>query len=390
MARKRKKGANGRGSVYPRSDGRWGYSYTVDGKQVNRACKTQAQAVERLEEALAKIKAKTYVDPNQIQVNEWLSNWLEEYAPATTRQSTLASYRDIIEDHLFPSFRKIQLQKLSVDHVQRFVNKQIKAGYAPGTIRRHMSVLKKAIRQAQENKLIVIDPTKEAKLPKMEQKEIEFLSVEEIKKLLAVLPDTTNGRAIRFILGTGIRASELCGLRWCDVSDEGANISQIVYMVNNRALSEEEKKMERVKEAPKTSAGRRFIPFSDGTLPAILEEQKKQQRIERMKAGSCWIGGDPGRGEQYVFATKSGAPADRYNLGRTLRNCFDNAGLKRRGLHALRHTFATLWIQAGQDVRTLSEILGHTSVSFTMQRYVHSDTATKKRGMAVMASYLAE
>lgn len=197
-------------------------------------------------------------------------------------------------------------------------------------------------------------------------------------------------QAIRFILGTGIRASELCGLRWCDVSDEGANISQIVYMVNNRALSEEEKKMERVKEAPKTSAGRRFIPFSDGTLPAILEEQKKQQRIERMKAGSCWIGGDPGRGEQYVFATKNGAPADRYNLGRTLRNCFDNAGLKRRGLHALRHTFATLWIQAGQDVRTLSEILGHTSVSFTMQRYVHSDTATKKRGMAVMASYLAE
>lgn len=390
MARKRKKAANGQGSVYPRSDGRWGYSYTVDGKQVNRACKTQAKAVERLNEALAKIKAQTYVDPNQMLVNEWLSRWLEVYAPAKARQSTLASYRDIIEDHLFPAFKKIQLQKLTSEHIQRFINKQKKAGYASGTIRRHMSVLGKAIRQAQKDKLIPFDLTKDVDLPKMEQKEIEFLTVEEIKKLLAVLPDTTNGRAIRFILGTGIRVSELCGLRWCDVSDEGANISQIVYMVNNRALSEDEKKMERVKEAPKTSAGRRFIPFSDGTLPAILEEQKRQQRIERMKAGSCWIGGDPGRGEQYVFATKNGAPADRYNLGRTLRNCLDNAGLKRRGLHALRHTFATLWIQAGQDVRTLSEILGHTSVSFTMQRYVHSDTATKKRGMAVMASYLAE
>lgn len=107
-----------------------------------------------------------------------------------------------------------------------------------------------------------------------------------------------------------------------------------------------------------------------------------------MKAGSTWEGGEPGKGDTYVFATEVGTAANRNNLNRCLRGVLDRAALKRRGVHALRHTFATNWVHAGKDLRSLCEILGHTNVAFTMQRYVHSDLATKKSAMEAMGSLL--
>ena len=75
-------------------------------------------------------------------------------------------------------------------------------------------------------------------------------------------------------------------------------------------------------------------------------------------------------------------------LTRALNAALDRAGLKHRSVLALRHTFATLWVQSGQDIRTLSEVIGHSSVAFTMQKYVHSDSTTKRQGMELMASFL--
>ena len=93
---------------------------------------------------------------------------------------------------------------------------------------------------------------------------------------------------------------------------------------------------------------------------------------------------------QYVVSTEDGAKHDnRYDVTILVNGLpLIHIELKRRGVHALRHTFATLWVQRGQDVRTLSEILGHTNVAFTMQKYVHSDTETKKRGMAAMSDII--
>lgn len=382
-----KKRANGEGSIYQRKDGRWGYAYTVNGKQISRAAKTQAEAVSRLQEARAKILAGTYTDPSKITMEGWLTLWLKEYAAPAVRKSTLASYKSVVDNHLIPALGKTRLQALRPDQVQSFINKQVKEGCAPSSVKRHVVVLKRALEQAKENHLISQSPADAAKLPKMEQKEIEFLTAAEVSKLLNVLPMTTNGRALRFILGTGLRVSELCGLRWCDIEADGFNVNQITYIINGKALSEDEKESIRVCTAPKTKAGKRFIPFNQKMLE-LLEEQRIAQKLDRMRAGEAWEGKDPSRGKQYVFATSTGKPADRHNLGRTLRNCLDQAELKRRGVHALRHTFATLWVQRGQDIRTLSEILGHTNVAFTMQKYVHSDTETKKRGMAAMSDII--
>ena len=206
---------------------------------------------------------------------------------------------------------------------------------------------------------------------------MECLSEDEVTALLTALPNNTNGRAIRFILGTGLRVSELCGLRWCDVNNEGITVNQITYTIKN----------ERFTNPPKTKAGVRFIP-TNLKLRKLLDEQQQTQRLERIAVGSAWSGSEPGKGKQYVFATNTGEPADRCNIARSLRRYLKAAGLKTHGVHILRHTFATQAAKSGIAPRTLKEILGHSNISVTLQLYVHSDDATKKKGMEIMANLI--
>lgn len=180
----------------------------------------------------------------------------------------------------------------------------------------------------------------------------------------------------------------MCGLRWCDLGKDGFTVNQTLYIVNGKHLSEEEYNGQHiVATSPKTEAERRFIPFND-KLKEILNQQRGAQRLERLQMGECWRGGEPGKGEQYIFATALGTPYDRHNIARALRACSYKAGIESRGPHALRHTFATRWIQSGKDPVTLSKILGHSNVSFTMKTYVHADNTSKIDGMECMANLI--
>lgn len=374
-----KKAPNGEGSVYYENNtDRYVFSYTdQDGQRRRKRFKTRKEADKAKRETLTSMDRGEYVEPSALTLAKWLDTWLQEYAAPSVRASTLAAHREIIRLHLAPAFPKILLQGLRTEHIQAFINKQVRHGYAPATVKRQMATLKTALKQAVKNQLITRNPAEYVNMPKMEQKEIKSLTVDEVISLKRVIPDDTEGRALLFILGTGLRVSEACGLRWCDVSAEGIHVNQITYTLNKK----------RVYEAPKTRAGKRFIPLTD-KLQAILDTQRQAQRRERVKAGAAWQGSEPGKREQPVFATEVGTPADRSNIGRKLRACLDAAGLEHRGVHALRHTFASIWAQSGLDVETLSEVIGHTKVAFTMQTYVHSNTKTKRKAMEIMSEYL--
>jgi integrase len=374
-----KKAPNGEGSVYYENNtDRYVFSYTdQDGQRRRKRFKTRKEADKAKRETLTSMDRGEYVEPSALTLAKWLNTWLQEYAAPSVRASTLAAHGEIIRLHLAPAFPKMLLQGLRTEHIQAFINRQVRHGYAPATVKRQMATLKTALKQAVKNQLITRNPAEYVNMPKMEQKEIKSLTIEEVISLKRVIPDDTEGRALLFILGTGLRVSEACGLRWCDVSAEGIHVNQITYTLNKK----------RVYEAPKTRAGKRFIPLTD-KLQAILDTQRQAQRRERVKAGAAWQGGEPGKKEQSVFATEVGTPADRSNISRKLRACLDTAGLEHRGVHALRHTFASIWAQSGVDVETLSEVIGHTKVAFTMQTYVHSNTKTKRKAMEIMSEYL--
>ncbi len=121
---------------------------------------------------------------------------------------------------------------------------------------------------------------------------------------------------------------------------------------------------------------------------AILEEQRHAQMEERLKVGIIWEGEEPGKPDCYVFANTIGKPADRNNIARTLRSICDRAGITRSGVHALRHSFATRWVQSNPDIASLSRILGHADAAFTYKVYCHADQQSMERGMEQMANFI--
>ena len=216
------------------------------------------------------------------------------------------------------------------------------------------------------------------------------MTVEEQRTLIAHLPKTTAGRALEFFLRTGLRASELCGLQWGDIAEDSFHVqrsAQYVYLPKEMQVDGVKRVLDI--ESTKTTSSNRHIPLTDA-VRSLLDAQKVAQIRHRLAAGSLWEGGTPGQGDSYVFTTRVGTVADRNNLSRTLRTTLEKTDIDPRGVHALRHTFATNGILHVKEakIHTVSKLLGHGKVAFTMQQYVHSDMDTKRESLEAMENLL--
>lgn len=366
---------NGDGSITKYKDG-WRGRYTDPITHKQRAVygATQEECKARLDTIKASIQGGVYVQPDKMLTGAWLDYWFENFYCISAKKSSQDTTASGIRTHLKPIVGTIPLQKLSGENVQSIVRTMQKNGLAPSTIQRHIKTLHQALDQAVTLKKIPNNPANGAKLPSMEKPEILSLTHDEQAALLRHLPNSTHGRAIRFLLGTGMRVSELCGLKWKDVRQDSIRVERINLTVKDW----QEDGYMNIETPPKTASGKRTIPLS-APLKAILEEQRRAQLGQRLKAGSAWT--DNG----YIFANSLGNPADRHNIARTFRSLCDASGIPRRGVHTLRHTFATNWVQNNPDISSLSRILGHADAAFTYKTYCHADPSSMEKGMEKMA-----
>ena len=381
MAKKR---PNNDGSISRYKD-RWRGQYTDPITHKQRAVygKTQAECKAKLDAKLAEIKNGAYVAPDKVTVGGWLNLWFENFYRMSVKDTTAATAESNIRTHLIPALGHISLQKLTTEDVQGFVRREQEAGLSSATIRRYIKVLRQAMRQAVKLQRIHRDPTEDVTLPRQEKTEIPFLTREEQAAFLPVIPSTTGGRALRFLLGTGLRVSEMCGLQWQDLKEDGLHVERINVTIKDL----QEDGYINVNTPPKTTAGKRIIPLTPA-LRGLVEDQRRFQLQQRLKAGSAWEGAEPGKGSCYIFANAVGRPADRNNMNRVFYRVLDKAGLPHRGVHALRHTFATNWTQTNNDIVALSRILGHTDPSFTYRTYCHPEQHSMAQGMAAMDAFL--
>ncbi len=363
---------------------RWRGAYTDPAIHKQRYVygKTQAECKARLDAKLAEIRTGVYVQPDKMTVEGWLTFWFNSFYRRTVKASTAATTWGNISGKLIPALGKIQLQKLSTIHVQAFVTAEMDAGRCISTIRRYLKVLNQALRQARELQRMNTDPAKGVKLPTMEKPEIPFLTHDEQRTFLAACPSTTNGRALRFLLYTGLRVSELCGLQWQDIQEDGLHVERINMTIKDL----QEDGYVNITTPPKTKAGKRVIPLTP-QLRALLEAQRSVHLRDRLKAGSAWATDESGRPSAYIFANRIGNPADRHNLNRSFRGILGKSGLPSRGVHALRHTFATNWVQRNPDIVALSRVLGHNDPAFTYKTYCHADQRSMNQGMAMMETF---
>lgn len=408
------------GTIRKKKNGSWEARYT-DGKKANgkqnqiSICGTDLKEVKKqLIDVLDKKNKGTYIEPNKMTVAEWMQKWLREYVIPTKRISTASGYEDMINTHIIPNIGHKKLQDLSPDDVQNMINhiktqipykakfrikkleekcakkstttedkllytqeiKELsKQTMSAKTVSNVVVMLSVSLKQAVNNGLINKNVASLVSKPKIERKEIDYLTMSEQLKFNTITVSHKLGFMFEFCLATGLRQSELLGLRWEDVDELLGQIKIRNTLMRRRDFDQEATtKTKIVKGKPKTDSGYREIPLPSAII-AKLKRHKAIQDEEETSAGTAW------ENTGYVFVNEIGKTLDPRKVLKVFHDLLKKAGLKRRGLHALRHTFATRAIEAGMDYKTLSEILGHKDVATTLKLYVHSDMDEKKKKM---------
>ena len=357
MAKRR---GNGEGSIYRRKDGRWVGQYTVLTDKGSRYRylygRTRAEVAEKLIRAMADRNGGLVFDAGTLTIGDYLKRWLGDSVRDSVKQLTFEKYEYVVRRHLTPALGRVKLKALTPAHVQGLYRSKLDSGLSPRTVRLIHTTLNKALKQAMRWGLVPRSVTELVQAPRWVKKEVRALSPEEVRKLL----EAAHGERLEclFLLAvtTGLREGELLGLRWRDVNlkDEVLSVRQQLSRTRS-GLSFTSPKRGKSRSVRLTA-----------TAVAALKAHRAAQNEERLKAGCLW------QHLELVFTSTVGTPVDVGNLTyRSFRPLLERAGLPRIRFHDLRHTFATLLLSKGTHPKVVQEMLGHATISQTMDTYSH-------------------
>ena len=382
MAKKR---ANGEGNIRKRKDGRWEGRYTAGydpatGKRIikNVLGKTQAEVKEKLAAAMDDAKDLDVARSDDYTVGSWLINWYMLYAKPNVRVSTAEYYRRSIELHVNPRIGDIKLNKLTGRDLQKLyqdlresgrlreVQKEKSPGLSASTVRGIHLMLHNALDRAVKERLIQRNPTADRIAPKLEKKEMKFLPAEDMK---AYLDEADRRHVLPMFyleLVSGLRKGELVALLWSDLDIENQTIS-----VSKQATRDENGNI--VITRPKTETSVRQVSIPQDAVDLLIQEEDKHPDNQYMFPS-------PVTGEMYH-------PDSVVKLHEKI---LKDAGLEHIRFHDLRHTFATLALQNGVDVKTVSNMLGHYDAGFTLRTYTHATRQQQNRAAETMGNFMAQ
>ena len=303
-------------------------------------------------------------------IREIAEAW-KEYKRPYVKQSTMAAYVLILENHVLPEFG--DNDSLHEHDVQAFVLKKIERGLSVKSVKDILIVLKMVMKFGVKNEWMTHYEW-DIKYPANNQpKELEVLSVANHKKILDYVQHnfTFMSLGIYISLSTGLRIGEICALKWSDINVADGTITvqrtiERIYVVEGG-----KKHTQLVINTPKTVNSCREIPMSKELL-AMVKPMKKVVN-----------------GDFYVLTNE-----DKPTEPRTYRNYYnrlmEKLDIPKLKYHGLRHSFATRCIEAGCDYKTVSVLLGHSNISTTLNLYVHPNMEQKKRCINKMLKSLGK
>ena len=372
----------GSGTIRQRADGRWEGRYTVGydpktGKQLTHSIygKTKCEVRDKLNKTLTEIQEGAYIEPTNMTVGQWLDTWLKEYK-VNVRPETKASYEMHIRVHLKPDLGKIRLNKLTTHQIQLLYNKLInERGLSPKTVKNAHGALHAALEQAKINGYLRINPSEGTTLPKIEKEEIKTMDIDDVSTFLQAIKGDPYELPLFVDLFTGLRQGELLGLTWDCVDFEKGTL--LINKQHNRAKGEKEFHFSPLKN----SRPRCLTPAS--AVMDALREQKKRQQEWAEAAGSAWD-----NRENLVFTTELGRYINNKTLWMNFKRIAKELGMEKLRFHDLRHTFSVNSLQAGDDIKTVQENLGHATAAFTLSTYAHATPGMKRESANRMDAFI--
>lgn len=314
-------------------------------------------AKEKLEKLPKAIGLNSAIPQSKIGLAEYLISWLDDAHKHQIAHSTWKRYRALATHHIIPVIGQIPLRKIVPSDIQNVLTVMREAGQSPRSQQQTRALLSVALGEAEANEYIPSNPVKKVRIPVNKNREIEPLTIEEVKRLLDTYKGTYMSARLHIALLCGLRQGEALGLRWQDI-----DLANGVIEVRNQIQMIDGKLQ---LTGLKTERSRRSLVLTSGSLESLKLHKKF---VEEMRDGY----GIDWQENDLVFPSADGTPKqstlDFNNWKRALRLC----GIKPRRLHDARHTAATLMYGQGIGIEVISRALGHSSSAITSKLYVHS------------------
>ena len=381
---------NGEGSISKRKDGRWeGRYYTGEvknGKRVrkNVLAKTKTECKEKLDKAIAENEKQqqimnrcNFLTNPEPTLEEWSKVWFESFCIASMKEYTLNSYKGYFKNYILPNLGGMRIKDISTVTCQQFLMRMFTSGrkrnvekkgkgLAAKTVKDIKIALQTCLQKAVDEEIIPNNPCKKVQLPKDEPKEMQTLKANE---LAAFLQETKDSSCYEFYLleiTTGLRLGEILALTWDDLDMKNKTIS-----VNKQV---QRIKIELKATTPKTAASIRKISICDECLNQLIILMSRQRLNTKL-----------------IFPSPiTNGYRDPSSITRKLHRMQKRAGVPQIRFHDLRHSFATLSLEQGMDIKTISHMLGHTDAGFTMNTYMHVTDSMQQTVANAMGNLVAE
>lgn len=352
-----KKGTN----IFKRKDGRWEARYvksiSSDGTKKYGSVygKTFTEAKEKQEICIKNLSVMKH-QKHSLKLSNVMYEWLD-FTKNSIKKSTYQKYESVIRNHIENTvLGNSGICFITSESICNFSSNLLEVGaLSPKTINDILIVIGLALAYA-EDKYNLRKP--KIKHIRENKQEMRVLSPAEQQVLERYLYDNLDNykMGVLIALYTGVRVGELCALQWDDIDDESIAINKTVQRLKGTT-----KTILEITE-PKTRSSNRTIPIPDFLKPTLNQFRA---------TGS-------------VLKNRNGKMVEPRLMQLTFEKYINECGLPKTNFHALRHTFATRCVEAGFDMKSLSEILGHTDVKTTLNKYVHSSIEQKQKNMELL------
>ena len=357
---------NGEGTISKTKKGLWHYKvvlgYDEEGKPIRKSfySKDPQEAREKGLQALEELNGQKLSVSPDMRLKDWITTYLEGYKKGSIRNSGYHQF-ETMRDKLPEKLKRKKVSDITPVELQRFMN-EFSESYSKSYAEKMKILLKSSFAEAQENGICKTNPARKLAVPLKLEKPREAYTEKEVARIIKAAQyyeiQTIAAATVTLIL-TGLRRGELLGLKWNDLDGDILHVRRGVYIEDNKPTVEEYR--------AKTAGSIRDVPL----LPEVKIMLDKLPRM-------C----------DYIFASKNGGIMEPRNFNRGYKRFVDRIGcVETLSPHCLRHTYATLTLTAGANLRTVQTLLGHADPK-TTAIYTHPDAEAKRNAVALLSERL--